>query len=174
MTRVTKVERARKSPGKCGSCQAEIQAGDPYYHWSPGFRSRYKALRCAKHPPKPWETESNPKRAALIEAEYLIVTATEADRPDSAVATLENAIGLVETAKEELEASASSIQEHFQYSEKAEAMERHASELDEWINTANEVMEKLGEWEPDEEEEEEDRSWESAFEDLPEIPTGEW
>lgn len=45
MARVTTVQRARKSPGRCGKCGKVIEVGDPYRHASPGFHAP-KKIRC--------------------------------------------------------------------------------------------------------------------------------
>jgi len=45
----------------CSRCGVEIEVGDPYLFWTPGFRSHYKVIRCMKPTcyPRPSERESS-------------------------------------------------------------------------------------------------------------------
>ena len=83
--RVTQPDKTQPLPNRtCGKCREEINVGDSYVWWanrSPGMRGGSKRYRCAKPEcyPKPWETEGNPKRAALMQAEHALEEALSAN-----------------------------------------------------------------------------------------------
>lgn len=88
--RLTVADPTQPLPNRtCGKCHQEIKVGDPYLWWanrSPGMRGGMKRYRCAKPEcyPKPWETEGNPKRAALMQAEAEAEQALSAEFSDAA------------------------------------------------------------------------------------------
>lgn len=61
MTRLTRVEKARKSPGKCEKCSCGIKIGQPYNWWK--FRFGAKRVRCDK-------PECQPRRSELTQSEF--------------------------------------------------------------------------------------------------------
>lgn len=61
MPRINRVDKAQKSPGKCGHCGKEIAAGEPYLWWK--FRRSGKYIRCG-------ETACAPKGSDLTQSPY--------------------------------------------------------------------------------------------------------
>ena len=70
LAKVEQVKAARKPQGECESCGTEIKVGDPYLHFTVGFRSTFKRVRCTAGPchPRPSERESS-KLAAVYAAQ---------------------------------------------------------------------------------------------------------
>lgn len=141
MARLTTVEKARTSPGKCGKCGKDIQKGDRYLWWQP-FRSS-KRVRCGTCPrPRQSETATNEKLSLCYAAGEAIEDAISSFRKDGALADLQSAMeGSAETVREASEAyreGASNIEEGFQHTtsqsdemnEKADNLESKADEIE--------------------------------------------
>jgi hypothetical protein len=66
MPRVNRVEKCRKSPGKCGKCGDTIAVGSPYVFWAfmVGGRGGPKIIRCGK-------PVCQPKGSELTQSEYM-------------------------------------------------------------------------------------------------------
>lgn len=103
MARLNVVQSARKSPGTCGKCQKVIQPGEKYIWWK--FRQLGKRVRCADHPPEAWERESNSKRQDMMQAEEAYSLVESSETAEEAAGHLRDAIGFVESVKEQLESA---------------------------------------------------------------------
>lgn len=55
MPRVNRVEKCRKSPGKCTRCSKKIKKGDPYLWWKFNFGPKYVRCSASACSPKPSE-----------------------------------------------------------------------------------------------------------------------
>lgn len=67
VARITTVKSARKDQGECGKCGTPIPVGSPYLHYTVGFRSHFKRVRCAAVAciPRPSERESSSKAGPM-------------------------------------------------------------------------------------------------------------
>lgn len=91
MARLTTVEKARTSPGKCGKCSKEIKKGDRYLWWQP-FRSS-KRVRCGTCPrPRPSETATNEKLSLCYAAGEAIEDAINIFRDNGDIEDLRSAM----------------------------------------------------------------------------------
>jgi hypothetical protein len=142
MARVATVDKARKSPGKCGKCGQEIPAGAGYRHWSPGFRGG-KRIRCLNCPtPRASETTGNDKLATCYGAGEAVEDALDAFQNDGDIEALrgavEEAAGQVREAAEMYRESQQNIEDGFQHAtsqsdelgEKADNLESKADEME--------------------------------------------
>lgn len=148
MARVSKVERCRKSPGKCGKCGKAIPKGAAYLHWA--FRYGGKRIRCVACPrPRPSETTANDKLSQLYTACESVEDAISAFGKSQDVEELrgavENAAGDVSEVAEAYREAASNIEQYFQSSEQAEQFNQNAegldSKADEMETAASELVE---------------------------------
>lgn len=145
--RLNKVTRARKSPGTCGRCGAVINIGDGYYYWK--FRFGRRQIRCLDHAPAPWERESNSKRQDLMRASDAFAACQNADAPEDAAASLREAIGYVESARDEFQNAVDGWSSTgLENSEMAQNFEYAVSDLDDWLSDAEQAADELEAWDP--------------------------
>ena len=131
------VKAARKPQGKCEKCGKEINVGDPYRHFTVGFRSKRKRVRCIEVActPRPSERESSAKAGPMSVMESFY------DSYYSNVEDLQLAYGEVRDAFEEY---ASECEEALY------AWENGNSQLEERAEAAREAADMLDNWEPEE------------------------
>jgi hypothetical protein len=63
IAKIQTVQRSRK-PGTCGKCGDELPVGSAYRHYTVGFRSHYKRVRCMKPTCTPRYSELESSRLA--------------------------------------------------------------------------------------------------------------
>lgn len=136
---VTRVEKCRKSPGKCGRCGCEIKKGDSYRWWK--FRYGGKQIRCLeiKCNPRGSELISNPFQSALakISEDLSDAFGQAREQTDPTIA-----ISAIRDAAEELRNLGSEQQEKFdnmpyglQQGETGQLLENRASECEDKAST---------------------------------------
>lgn len=130
MARVTTVKAARKAQGRCGRCGKEIEAGDPYRHASPGFRSR-KLVRCMEDSCRFRASDLTTSKVAQVYA------ATEAVQDDLAeFGPFEDH----ESVKDEAEALVSGMQDEIEA-----VRDEYQDALDQWEYGNEQIQEKVDE-----------------------------
>lgn len=140
--RVTTVDSARKSPGKCSKCAKEIPVGGKYKWWK--FRFGGKVVRCGDCPfPRPSEL-THSKMSGVFSAQESAQDAISAFRdgsPDTAddlKSALEDAASSIREVAEEYRESSSNIESGMnnrmpmcdELEEKADTLESSADELE--------------------------------------------
>lgn len=142
MPRVETVQKARKSPGKCGKCGEEIPAGAPYRHWK--FRFGGKHIRCMKSAcgPRSSDLTGSDKLSRVYAAGESIEDALAAfdqdDDADSLRQAMEEAAEQVREVAEEYRESASNMESAFsggspqidELNEKADNLESKADDIE--------------------------------------------
>jgi hypothetical protein len=133
MARVTTIQAAKKDQGVCGRCGDPIHAGDGYRHFTPGFRSRNKQVRCMKPActPRPSELTNSKLSEAYAAQEDAQATIGQAATMDDITSALEDAAGRAREVAEEYESAvqAAPMLED-QVRESIDALETWADELD--------------------------------------------
>lgn len=146
MARVrTSVFAARKGATlKCSVDGEPIQKGERYYWWKPGFRSRYKVIRCMKHAPKPSETNSS-KLSTIMAAQETAEEALDAlvGYETSDIEQIVNDVAqafedVAEEYRDAAEASPTGLIFGEDYNEKADTLENSASDLQSWSPSEDE------------------------------------
>lgn len=130
-----RVPKSRKDQGKCGRCGDPLPAGSGYQYWVPGFRSRYKKVRCLKPEctPTPAERETSKAATILFAQEAFNRQINELDNVDdieSAVAEVAEAV--TEVRDEYQEALDSWENGNEQLQEKVDHYEEQAQEIEYW------------------------------------------
>jgi len=155
MARVNRVGKCRKAQGNCGGCGDPIKKGDPYIHWSPGFRGS-KRRRCTKPGcyPRPSALTANDRLSTVYGAQEDVEdTIKDWDRRD--IDALKDA--MTEAAEhiremgEEYQESADTINETAEGSPIAEECEEKANGLSEWADEIESARDDLEEYEGAEE-----------------------
>lgn len=136
MGRVTRVEKARSSPGSCGKCQKKLKKGDSYLWWK--FRYGGKRLRCTDDAcsPRTSELVSSDKLSRCMAAGESIQDAISAFKKDFILETL---TGEVESAAEEVREVAGEYQES---SDNMESGFGHETEQSEELRSKSENLEQ--------------------------------
>lgn len=163
--KVYSVGAARKDQGKCGNCSTPILVGMPYRHFTVGFRSRNKQVRCMKSSCTPTRAQRESSRLSEI---YEVIDAASFDDCETA----EDIRGVLD---EVAQAARDLAQEYADASvnpntgavfnadaeERGQNLEAYADELDSWDEPGDEpekpedendeiamaeYEEKYGEW----------------------------
>jgi hypothetical protein len=133
--KIERVKSSRKDQGKCSKCGTELPVGTGYLYWYPGFRSRYKIVRCLKDEcfPRPSERETS-KAATILSAQESFADSigelTSKDDIEAAVQEVADAVR--EVADEYQEALDQWENGNEQLQEKVDTYEGSASEIDGW------------------------------------------
>lgn len=101
MGRVTRVEKARQSPGSCGKCQKKLKKGDSYLWWK--FRYGGKRIRCT-------EDACAPRTSELISSDKLSRSMAAGEAIEDAVRTFKKDFNL-EALTNEVESAAEEVRE---------------------------------------------------------------
>ena len=174
MPKVKTVKSARPSAKtrRCRRCGHEIQVGEEYKHFSKktGPRSSVTYNYCANHYPRRSELMSG--RAAELEA---IIENYDDDMKKCKAytqGTLKELVTILNTTQnditslaDDIEDAATNIEDGFGHSTaQSEAMTDTASELHEWADSIQEVIDTIEVWEPEDPEDED--GTEKEIEDL--------
>jgi len=116
----------------------KIKKGDPYIHWSPGFRGR-KRVRCDERAcyPRASERTANDKLARCYAAQENVEDAMSAwveEDIEDLTGALESAATDIREVAEEYQESASTINETAEGSPIAEECQEKAESLEEWAS----------------------------------------
>lgn len=130
--RVTKVKKARRSPGNCSRCGTVIAVGDPYLWFK--FRRGPKRIHCVMHYPKASELTTSDKLARLYAAQEELEAAIGRD---AILEALDAAIMTAEEVGQEYEDSLRNMPDSLQggttgqeIQDKIDACEAWRSELE--------------------------------------------
>lgn len=143
--KVQNVEKARKSPGKCGRCAVEIQAGEPYRFAASRFAAkkvRCMAVDCAFRQSE-LETSDKLSRAyAAQEAaeDYLAAWNAKDDGLDGLKEALTAMADELREVAGEYQESADNIRDRFSESETADQCEEKAQGLEEWADEVENAL----------------------------------
>lgn len=130
-----RVDKSRKDQGKCGRCGDPLPAGTGYQYWVPGFRARYKNVRCLKPEctPTPAERETSKAATILFAQEGFNRDIGALDSPeDIEAAVAEVADAVTEVRDEYQEALDSWENGNEQLQEKVEHYEEQLQEIEYW------------------------------------------
>ena len=131
MTRVHHVNKARKSPGKCGRCDHRIKKGFPYKWWK--FRRSGKYIRCADPAcaPKPKDlTQSEFWSAVFGIQEERFELNTSIEDLESA---RDNVVGELENLRDEQEDKRSNMPEGLQEGDTGNLLQERFDALEEAV-----------------------------------------
>lgn len=129
------VQKSRKDQGKCSRCGDALPAGSAYQYWYPGFRSKYKIVRCMKTEcyPRPSERETSKAATILAAQESFHDNVGELETVEdieAAVQEVAEAVGEVRDEYQEALDAWPSGNEQIQ--EKVDTYESAASEIESW------------------------------------------
>jgi hypothetical protein len=134
MPKITTVDKARKSPGKCGGCGTDIGVGQPYRHWS--FRYGGKRVRCMEPgcAPRSSDLTSNDKLATLyaaVESAEDAIDAWDGEEISDLEAILADCASEIRDVAEMYREIASNIEDGFGHATyQSEEAESNAEDLD--------------------------------------------
>lgn len=134
MPRVNRIQKCRKSPGKCGKCGIEIKPGDPYLFWA--FNPRFgggKHIRCTKLDcgPKPSELTSSAYLGAIADIQNREMPGNTADELESGIEDIKNEI---EQLRDEQQEKRDNMPESLQDSPTGEMLGERADACDSAIS----------------------------------------
>lgn len=141
MPRVTSVKSCRKTQGRCGNCQKEINVGDPYRWWK--FRYGGRRVRCMD--PKCSPTKYDLTQSSTLHSVYGIQDEIEDGvglaRDAFEAGDMEGAVGRIREAGE----SAAGMAEEFasECRDAADAWEHGNAELEERADYAEEWEQEI-------------------------------
>jgi hypothetical protein len=133
--KIETVKASRKDQGKCSKCGDALPAGTGYLYWYPGFRSKYKIVRCLKSEcfPRPSERETSKSATILAAQEAFHDSIGGQDSPDDIEAAVQEVADAVrEVADEYQEALDQWENGNEQLQEKVDTYESSASEIEGW------------------------------------------
>lgn len=158
-------------PRKCGTCGKEIASGDVYYWWKFRFGGRH--IRCANHPPEHWERESNDKRREIMQGQDAVEAAREALTLEDAISAVEAAIAHAEAAEESFQNAVDGWQgTNLENAEIFQTFESAVSELDDFVSSAGQVLSELQDFDPEHDDDGEDRDEDDPADEWLEIANG--
>lgn len=135
MPKVTHVAKARRSPGKCSSCGAVIEKGQPYFWWQFAFSP--KSIRCNLHRPAPKDLT----RSAFWSTVYGIQeeTFSGADDSGSLESMRDDVASQLEDLKGEIEGNLSNMPDSLQQGSTGELLQERIDALDSVISELQNV-----------------------------------
>lgn len=124
--KLERVKASRKDQGKCSKCGDALPVGTGYLYWYPGFRSKYKIVRCLKSEcfPRPSERETS-KAVTILAAQ---------ENFEDVVGELEDT-GEIEAAVQEVGSAV------------REVLDEYQEALDAWENGNEQLQEKVDHYE---------------------------
>lgn len=139
MPRVNRVNKARKSQGRCGNCPTLIKVGDPYVWYK--FRFGGKYVRCAK-------TACYPKASDLTRSEFYSQLYGIQDAVSNAMAnhdvdSLRSAADDLRTLGEECSEKRSNMPDQLQDSDTGSLLEERASECEDKASELESAADEL-------------------------------
>jgi hypothetical protein len=130
MPRVTKVQKARRSPGNCSSCGVKIEIGQPYFWWQFAFAP--KSIRCALHPPAPKDLTRSAFHSTLLGIQEEDFTGPS---DSSELESLrDDVVSQLEDLKSEIEGNLSNMPDSLQQGSTGELLQERIDALDEVIS----------------------------------------
>lgn len=147
LAKVHLVKKARKDQGKCGHCGIDLVKGNPYIHFTVGYRGP-TFRRCTKPECAPLPSE---RESSLVASVYAAQEEFSLDGCDTLDAIKENITVVAEAAREIGEQYESNNNDNFNGGN---------SDLQERADTLNNYADELEGWEPDSEEPEEE-NWDA-------------
>lgn len=133
--KIETVQKSRKAQGKCTKCGDELPAGTGYLYWYPGFRSKYKIVRCLKSEcyPRPSERETSKAAGIYAAQESFEDNVGSLDSPDDIEAAVQDVAEAVREVADEYEEALSAWENgNEQLQEKVDHYQSQADELDGW------------------------------------------
>lgn len=132
----------------CSKCRRNIEKGERYRWYKPGFRSRYKVVICSNCKVKPSETMSSKMAGvvAAVEDANEALDALEAGDPEQDTSSIESILqeaastieGVADEYREAAEASPTGLIFGEDYNERADEISNAASDLEGWTADENE------------------------------------
>lgn len=158
MPRVTKVDKCRKSPGKCSKCGAEIKVGSPYVWWQ--FAYSEKTIRCASPAcaPKPQDLTRSEFWSAIYRIQE---TQFEGDCPSDLESAVEDIKSDLDNLKSETEDKLSNMPDGLQQGSTGEMLQERIDALDSAVSDIESVDLTVEEEEPEQKEGESDADFEA-------------
>lgn len=155
------VKRAQKDQGKCGHCGITLPPGVPYRHFTVGFRSRSKNVRCMKVECSPTRAERESSKLAEIYAAIDDASFDGCETTEGIKSVLEQVAEVARGLSEEY-AEASVNQNtgavfNVEAEERGQTLEAYADELESW---------DPDEEEPEKPEDEDDEKAMTEYEEL--------
>jgi hypothetical protein len=133
--KIERVKSSRKDQGKCSKCGTELPVGTGYLYWYPGFRSRYKIVRCLKDEcfPRPSERETSKAATILAAQESFHDHIGELETPGEIEAAVQEVADAVTEVKDEYQEALDQWENgNEQLQEKVDAYETAGYEIDGW------------------------------------------
>lgn len=143
--KLTKVARARISPGKCEKCHSPIGVGDPYRWWKGRYTPKHVRCMRAGCTPDAADLETNPLRADGIRFETAVSDAQGHDtEPAAAASSLRDALALAESIIDELDSRIGNMEgTNLEYTSTYETLESTREAFDDWRSGHEDIADEL-------------------------------